>query len=216
MWDEIETAFNDEEPPSKRAKSREWGVVYVGDAPPAPIAITSTTDQAVLQEITLSLGTGLAGAGQQVSKNWGDGNTQNIGLTDGMTAYPHSFLLAAIYNMVLTGALEVITGLHFYGSRLTAFALPNLTNPQLGNLFLYDNMLSNFTLPAAYSGLIHIQLQNNNLNVGSINNILMTVNNWNTSNGILLLNGGTNAAPTGAGLTAKAALIARGWNVVTN
>lgn len=29
MWDEVETAFNDEDASSKRRKAREWGVVYV-------------------------------------------------------------------------------------------------------------------------------------------------------------------------------------------
>jgi len=29
VWDEVETAFNEEEPSSKRRKAREWGVLYV-------------------------------------------------------------------------------------------------------------------------------------------------------------------------------------------
>lgn len=31
IWDEVETFYNEEEPPSKRRKAREWGVVYVSD-----------------------------------------------------------------------------------------------------------------------------------------------------------------------------------------
>ncbi|MEK6616195.1 MAG: hypothetical protein AABZ32_08815, partial [Bacteroidota bacterium] len=45
IWDEVETAFNDEEISSKRRKAREWGVVYVDTSAEESIgiAIVQTT-----------------------------------------------------------------------------------------------------------------------------------------------------------------------------
>jgi len=54
------------------------------------------------------------------------------------------------------------------------------------------------------------------LTATSVNNILISIDAAGQSNGTLGLNGGTSAAPTGAGATAKANLIAKGWTVTTN
>lgn len=53
------------------------------------------------------------------------------------------------------------------------------------------------------------------LTAASVNNILISIESNGTSNGTLRINQGTTAAPTGAGITAKNALIARGWVVIT-
>jgi len=59
-------------------------------------------------------------------------------------------------------------------------------------------------------------MQNNALNEAAVNGILIAVEANGTSNGTLYLDGGTNAVPTGAGLTAYNALVARGWDVTVN
>jgi len=58
-----------------------------------------------------------------------------------------------------------------------------------------------------------IRLNNNALDEPAVNGILVAVEANGTSNGTLYLDGGTNAVPTGAGLTAYNALVARGWDV---
>jgi hypothetical protein len=50
----------------------------------------------------------------------------------------------------------------------------------------------------------------------SVNNILISLNTAGQSNGTVNLNGGTSAAPSGAGATAKLSLQGKGWTVVTN
>jgi hypothetical protein len=50
----------------------------------------------------------------------------------------------------------------------------------------------------------------------SVNNILISIESNDTSGGTLDINGGTSAAPTGAGLTAIDDLEDRGWTVNTN
>ena len=47
-----------------------------------------------------------------------------------------------------------------------------------------------------------------------VNTVLIEIDSFGTINGVLDI-GGNNANPTGAGLTAKSNLIARGWVVTT-
>ena len=54
------------------------------------------------------------------------------------------------------------------------------------------------------------------LTQASVDNILISLDNAGQSGGTIQLNGGTSAAPSAAGQTAKANLQARGWTVVTN
>jgi len=69
------------------------------------------------------------------------------------------------------------------------------------------------TIPPATTD---IQLDDNDLDESAVNGILIAVEANGTSNGTLYLDGGTNAVPTGAGLTAYNALAARGWDVRVN
>jgi hypothetical protein len=54
------------------------------------------------------------------------------------------------------------------------------------------------------------------LNVASVNSILVALDANGLTNGAVNMSGGTSAAPTGAGLVAKANLIGKGWFVGTN
>lgn len=54
------------------------------------------------------------------------------------------------------------------------------------------------------------------LTVSSVNTILTTLDTNGVLGGFVVLSGGTNAAPTGAGLTAKTSLLSKGWGVLTN
>lgn len=56
----------------------------------------------------------------------------------------------------------------------------------------------------------------NKLNVNTVNAILTQIDGSGVEDGVLDLSGGTSAAPTGAGITAKTSLIAKGWTVNTN
>jgi hypothetical protein len=56
----------------------------------------------------------------------------------------------------------------------------------------------------------------NSLTEGVVNSILTTIDGFGTSDGYIDISGGSNAAPTGDGITAKDSLINRGWTVLTN
>jgi len=67
-------------------------------------------------------------------------------------------------------------------------------------------------IPLLASNIQEIVLQNNLLSADMVNQLLMTVDSFGTSNGVISLIG--NASPTGDGLTAMANLQATGWVVL--
>ncbi len=77
-------------------------------------------------------------------------------------------------------------------------------------------VLTNISNFRAFTGLIDVRFRANSLTETSVNNILIDLDNNDQLNGDCRLDGGTNAAPTGAGITAKNNLIAKGWSVSTN
>lgn len=71
-------------------------------------------------------------------------------------------------------------------------------------------------LPSTLNNLKRVEVFNNGLTATEINNLLVKLDTNGLSGGYFKSSGGTNAAPTGAGITAKNNLIAKGWSVTTN
>jgi hypothetical protein len=84
---------------------------------------------------------------------------------------------------------------------LTGIYLPNV--PNLTTVTLT-------TMPAS------VVMAGAALNVASVNAVLIAADANGALSGTMDLSGGTSAAPTGAGITAKNNLIAKGWTVATN
>jgi len=84
-------------------------------------------------------------------------------------------------------------------------------------LYISNNQLTTLIVYPEWVSLYNFYAENNKLNELSINNILIIENNKNiTQNRQFNIRGGSNAAPTGAGITAKNALISRGYTIFTN
>lgn len=106
------------------------------------------------------------------------------------------------------------------GSGITAFpsvTFPSMTSARSG----WRDCIALTTFPAGvFNGCsctdFREAFNNCALDATSVNNILVSIESNGTSNGTLNMTGGTNAAPTGAGATAKTALQGRGWTVTTN
>jgi len=64
------------------------------------------------------------------------------------------------------------------------------------------------------SSLINVSMRNNSLS--NVDEILIQLDNNGLSNGFTNLAEGTSVIPSGAGITAKDNLIAKGWTVLTN
>lgn len=124
--------------------------------------------------------------------------------------------------------LDTSSGTRFNGtwqecSGLTSFPSLNLlSGTNFGDFFggAWRNCTNLTTFPAnMFDGCAATAFDaftNCALDATSVNNILISIESNGTSNGVLRINGGTSAAPTGAGITARDALIARGWTVATN
>jgi hypothetical protein len=91
--------------------------------------------------------------------------------------------------------------------------------------------ISNFTiLSTLYVGTNHLEeldisnnpnidtisANTNRLSQSAVNNILINLDNNGLSNGNCQLSSGTNAAPSGDGITAKTNLQSKSWSVYTN
>lgn len=64
--------------------------------------------------------------------------------------------------------------------------------------------------------VVALDLSGLDLSEDAVNAILVQLDAMESDNGTVDLSGGTNAVPTGAGVTAAANLAARGWSVTVN
>lgn len=84
---------------------------------------------------------------------------------------------------------------------------------------LYDGSIGYYPVADSF-GSRDVLLDGNALSAASVNSILAAAalyeSDYAPGDGALDLSGGTNAAPTGQGLTDKATLISAGWTVTTN
>jgi hypothetical protein len=86
----------------------------------------------------------------------------------------------------------------------------------LASVRFAENSLTSFPINEITSDSFNqLRIGNNQLIETSVNNILIQLDNNGLLNGTVNL-AGTNAAPTGAGLTAKTNLQGKGWSVTTN
>lgn len=88
--------------------------------------------------------------------------------------------------------------------------LSSLTGFDLGG----NTGLTSVQLPEAL--LTNVNIGNAALTETAVNNILQWLDGSNVDNGTVNLSGGTNAIPTGNGLTAKTNLQGKGWTVTVN
>ena len=106
-----------------------------------------------------------------------------------------------------------LSELYVDGSAITSIDLSQ--NPALEYLGVGNTPLT--TLDITHnSQLTSVNLQQCSLTQAAIDGILTALDGFGLTGGILALEGGTNAAPTGAGATAAANLIGKGWTVTTN
>jgi len=118
-----------------------------------------------------------------------------------------------------TGPLPDISGLDNLTDWYSSYNNHTGPLPDISGLVELETLYCHFnnhdgwlggTIPPATK---NIQLNNNALDESAVNGILVAVEANGTFDGKLYLNSGSNAVPTGAGLTAYNALVARGWDV---
>lgn len=179
------------------------------------------TNQAVLSPVTVDYISVTAQGGEQVNNDWGDGNEAVVTMQSGVyTSVSHNYIVPDNYTLNITdllggqpGGVIAVGELRIIDGKIISCIIP--ANAGIKNITLSNNQIVNFTIPATVKLMI-IKLDNNKLNVTSVNDVLVKADNSGLNGGVIDLSGGTNAAPNGAGITAKNNLIAKGWTVLTN
>lgn len=166
---------------------------------PQTLPITLITDQTVPGPVTIGItGNTFATGNQQILIEYGNGSTDMLTILDGMpTSATRSYAMSGIYNITLTP--------------VQAGAFDALDTILIANIKATEG-----TIPTEISNITHFDGRGNNFPVDTINQFLITINDFGTDNGIIKLEDGTNAAPTGQGIAAMNKLISRGWTVTTN
>ncbi|NCP97788.1 hypothetical protein GW820_02765, partial [archaeon] len=111
-----------------------------------------------------------------------------------------------------------LTVFYCYINQLTG-SIPDLSsNTALTQFQCHNNQLTGIAVDFGVPNKTFIfNALNNQLTEVAINGILTAFDRDVTvSGGKIIINGAGNAAPTGAGLTAKTNMIAKGWTVSTN
>lgn len=151
---------------------------------------------------------------------------ENIDITDGGTITPTPDFSNTVLRGVIVqsthsfdpSALDGQTSLFDiriqYSSLTTCCTLSNKAN--LASLRLEDNSLASIPSVAGLANLTTVILTGNALTASAVNNILIQLDANGAAGGTCDLSGGTNGTPTGAGLTAKTNLEAKGWTITVN
>lgn len=126
---------------------------------------------------------------------------------------------AAVYNAAATCGIPILTPGNTYSGYIYVENANNLTGVILYSGFNVANPnadIINITGLENYPNITILNIRNNALSASLVNYILTTLDSNGKLGGNVSLQGGTNAAPSGAGITAKANLITKGWTVTTN
>lgn len=205
----------------------------------SPFTLTATTASSsqvvTIQRLTLN--------GAQIL-SWGDGQFTTI--TSGSTGtWPHTYASAGTYTITLPNARGII-GLQLQDAKLGALKTSQLRQSSLNyfnvtaitastissadmSAWTGITALNYYSMPSAITvtantlstqvAMTTLNLSNDALAAAAVNQVLADlVTSISGRGGVkctTTLNG-TNAAPTGTGITNKATLVAAGWTVTTN
>ena len=148
-------------------------------------------------------------------------NNNKIGTLTAYSTWTNLSILH-LYNNQLSGFTAYsqwtsLSSLYLGLNYMTSFtAYPQWTN--LSILQLSDLPLTTFTAYSNWNSMYYFSVQNAAISSATdINNILIALDSTNMNTGdFVFMQGGTNATPTGTGLTAKSSLISKGVSVSTN
>ena len=105
---------------------------------------------------------------------------------------------------------------YYHNNQLTG-SIPSLSaNTTLLHFYCQSNKLTGWAGGTVSNTIFGFRAESNALSETAVNGLLVAFDTAGRASGTLNLGGGTNAALTGAGATAKASLTAKGWAVTTN
>ena len=165
--------------------------VFYDNIQPAVLKITLVTNQTPLKPVNLQV---IGATGNNITVDFGDGMGNKIIFNNQLQTETHNYSKPWNYDINITGNVDALVKFGMPSSGITTITLPTSGNGEL----------------------IEISLQDNELTAASINALLQTIDSYGTYNGTIHLTGGSNAAPSGDGITALQKLKERMWTVETN
>ena len=179
--------------------------------PPVSVAIVVALDMSTPKQATFDF---KGAATKAININWGDGNDTDVTFDGSVQNITHNYA-AGMFTSRITKDLPDISEMRMINTNLTAVNIPKEAN--LKAFTANDNpFLASFGLLPEHTKMQFLFLHNCGLDQVSVNNILIHLNDMGLTNGQVLLQGGTNQPPSGQGIAAMNALIAKGWTVTTN
>jgi len=160
-----------------------------------------------------------------IPATWTKLNTLDISSTDISTFTTHAewVLLNTFYidNTSISSLATYAAWIKFAQFRINNTSISSLTTHAewtfLRDLYANDTSLTTLIAHAEWLQITNFRAQNNAITSATdINNILIALDTAGMDSGTVDLSGGTNACPTGAGLTAKTNLDGRGVTVNVN
>jgi hypothetical protein len=158
-----------------------------------------------------------------ISVDWGDGTIENY--TGSNILLEHDYLTAENFDGIITCSNWAAIYDIDFGD------IDGIIDIGMKQFILNDKMTEIYGIQASNTQLVNFQLFRQNVDLHlifidgnalsevSVNNLLIEMDakiNSYFALKIINISGGTSAAPTGLGITAKNSLIAKGWNVATN
>ena len=172
--------------------------------------------------------------GGRVKVYWGDGTENNY--PSGLFVVTHNYSVQAVHNIVIESEFSLLeltiqeqslthvdvsqnpnlVTLTLIGNSLTSLNISN--NTLLEGLLVGHNQLTSIIPPASINNMTFLNVINNKLPVSAINQLLILADNSTAAlPNLFSSNSQTpSAPPSGAGITAKNSLIAKGWSVSTD
>ena len=178
--------------------------------------ITADLSENLLTSINISNNTALT------SFNIGNNTLSSINVSANTLLTDLNIESNAISTFTGLSSLTNLQKLQMSNNQVTSLDLSN--NNNLVEIYASVNNLTSVTMKSSVNitTTYHLDLSFNSLTTSVVNSILQTVDTYTTPSGnnmtdkFIDLSGGSNGAPTGAGLTAKTSLIAKGYQVLTN
>jgi hypothetical protein len=137
----------------------------------------------------------------------------NIDLTGCSSVY----IVTLQQNNLETVLLDGCKSLYIFSANQNSLKTINCDNLlSLHTFSVDDNVnLHNITIDNS-PNILYLHARGCKLPASVVNYILITIDGYGLIGGNLFMDAGTNAAPTGAGITAKNNLISKGWSISTN
>jgi len=171
--------------------------------------ITTTPMVLVLNGESSGLNVGFTISSDGFTVNWGDGNTDTYSAGTSVAA-SHTYASLGTYTITING--NKVTS--FYAEDYAFTSISSLPNT-LESLAFNNSQVSELPVNEFTNALKTVVCQNSAMTTTSVNNALVKIDELGATAGSVVFIGNS-APPSGAGITAAANLVTKGWTVTTD